>query len=212
MNAERLESSPGPVFTEPPKSRKDSIGKRKDKKSDRKAGKLDVLTPSQRNELMVWIRANTMPKNAGNLVAPRIISYIAETFGIQVRFVCLFVCLFFVFLPSQLQTNKYYLAKLLYQMEVKYKVVAVGEYIMKARLPTTRNHRKLFIPFVAWLRKRADVVVLTHDESNMTVNLSQRKAYVCPGDDAVDERKKSGAGLGELLLVIFLPLSNRLLA
>lgn len=82
-------------------------------------------------------------------------------------------------------------------MGVKYKVVAVGEYIVKARLPTTQNHRKLFIPLIAVLQKRPDVVLLTHDESNMTVNLSQRKAYVVPGQEAVDERKKSGAGQGD---------------
>jgi hypothetical protein len=101
---------------------------------------------------------------------------------------------------------------MLKSMGIKYMVVGVGEFVVKARLPSTRSHRKFFIPLVAALQKRADIVLLTHDESNMTVNLSQAKAYGEIGKPCLDERKKSGAGKGGRLRPFFLLLSNRLLA
>ncbi len=73
----------------------------------------------------------------------------------------------------------------------------MGEYLVKSRLPTTQNHRKLCIPFVAALQKNKDVVLLMHDESNMPVNLAQPKAYVPKGVQHVDKRRKTGVGLGE---------------
>lgn len=88
------------------------------------------------------------------------------------------------------------MSKLLPLLRIKYKRVGIGEYRVKARLPSTRSHRNIFIPFVAALEKRNEVVMLTHDETNMTVNLSQPKAYVDEDSEALDDRRKTGAGLG----------------
>ncbi len=79
---------------------------------------------------------------------------------------------------------------------IKFKRVGNGEYLMKSRLPSTRSHRRRFIPFVEFLARQKKVVMLTHDECNMTVNLSQAKALVADEDEAKDTRQKSGAGLG----------------
>jgi hypothetical protein len=92
---------------------------------------------------------------------------------------------------------------MLKSLKIEYVTVGVGEYVAKARFPSTRSHRKLFIPLVAALEQRKDVVLLTHDECNMTVNLSQPKAYCETGKPFVDLRKKSGVGQGEVCVLYF---------
>lgn len=91
--AECIDSSPAPVFTPLPESRKEKTGKRK-KNGGKKAGKLDVLSLEQRQQLQDWIKERSMPKGQRNLAASDIINYISDTFAIQVGFLS---CLFYFF-------------------------------------------------------------------------------------------------------------------
>ncbi len=88
---EHLDSSPAPMFTPEPKSRKEKTGRRKWKKE--KLEKLDLLTTRNRKELRAWVIENSMPEGRRNLTSADILVHISETYKISVCF-CFFSHLF----------------------------------------------------------------------------------------------------------------------
>ena len=64
-------------------------------------------------------------------------------------------------------------------------------------------HREEMLPVLDFLESDNKFVVLYHDEANITVNMSQARAWVKSGASHDDPRKKSGAGQGRTAVFFF---------
>ena len=85
---------------------------------------------------------------------------------------------------------------LLSELKFKFLRTKPGDYARKAALPTTMAHREEMLSILDFLESDNKFAVLYHDEANITVNVSQARAWVKSGASHEDPRKKSGAGQG----------------
>jgi hypothetical protein len=145
-------------------------------------------------EIDHWITENSMSEGKRNLTAKELGHHIEATYQVKVL---LSVCDDIKLLTFR-QCTEADAKNVFKRLKFRYATVQAGDYAVKAGLATTLAHRELMLPLLDFWMSSKDFAVFYHDEVNMTVNLSQPKAWVKKGERPVDFRKKSGAGLGKL--------------
>ena len=85
---------------------------------------------------------------------------------------------------------------LLSELKFKFLRTRPGDYARKAALLTTMAHREEMLPILDFLESDNKFVVLYHYEANITVSVTQARAWMKSGASHDDPRKKSGAGQG----------------